>query len=83
MAEHATINGAARRRDPSYTLINHSEHPCPLGHTSDELAQHYTATMGCRVPQIERAGEVGIRTHDTAALKTRALDRIAELERRS
>ena len=38
------------------------------------------AALDRRVPQIERAGEVDI-AHDTAALKARALERLAELER--
>ena len=37
------------------------------------------AALDRRVPQIERAGEVDI-AHDTAALKARALERLAELE---
>jgi len=38
------------------------------------------AALDRRVPQVERAGEAAI-AHDAAALKTRALKRIEELER--
>ena len=38
------------------------------------------AALDQRLPQVERAGEATI-AHDAAALKARALDRIAELER--
>jgi hypothetical protein len=38
------------------------------------------AALDRRVPQIERAGEIDI-AQDTAALKAKALERIAELER--
>jgi hypothetical protein len=40
------------------------------------------AALDRRAPNIERAGEIGI-AHDTAALKAKALARIAELEGRS
>jgi hypothetical protein len=39
------------------------------------------AALDRRVPQIERAGEIDI-AHDTAVLKTKALERIAALEHR-
>ena len=38
------------------------------------------AAIDRRLPQVERAGEAAI-AHDAAALKTRALKRIEELER--
>jgi hypothetical protein len=38
------------------------------------------AALDRRVPRIESAGEIGI-AHDAAALKQRAVDRLAELER--
>jgi hypothetical protein len=44
----------------------------------DEKAE--AAALDRRVPQIERAGEIDI-AQDTAALKAKALERIAELER--
>jgi len=40
------------------------------------------AALDRRVPQVERVGEAAI-AHDAAALKTRALRRIEELERDS
>ncbi len=41
--------------------------------------QELIAALDRRLPQVGRAGEVSI-AHDAAALKVRALTRIAELE---
>jgi hypothetical protein len=44
------------------------------------ILQELIEAIARRVPQVERAGEAAI-AREAAALKTRALERIAELER--
>jgi hypothetical protein len=57
------------------TELRDKAHAAALRHL-----QELVAALDRRVPQIERAGEIDI-AHDTAVLKAKALERIAELER--
>lgn len=45
-----------------------------------QLLRELIAALEQRLPRVERAGEAAI-ARDAAALKTRALERIAQLER--
>jgi hypothetical protein len=51
-------------------------------HNSDNvrILLELIAALDRRLPQVERAGEAAI-ARDAAALKSRALERIAEIER--
>jgi hypothetical protein len=57
------------------TELQDKAHAAALRHL-----QELVVALDRRVPQIERAGEIDI-AHDTAVLKAKALERIAELER--
>jgi hypothetical protein len=69
-----------RRRLECVAYSRRSARNIPMAITSATVLRELIAALDRRVPQVQRAGEIAI-AREAAALRTRAVKRLEELER--